>query len=135
MVLPENSAGGGPRLRGIWYGLGAILLLAVATLSLIPVPNTGVDDKLSHVITYFILAGWFGLLAANRAALPWIFAAIAAYGGLLELLQAMTPYRQAEWADLLANAIGAAAGSCLYFTPLRRLLLVVDRGIAGFLRR
>lgn len=124
-----------PRLAVVWYGIGVMLLLAVAVLSLMPVPSTGVNDKLSHLVTYFLLAGWFALLAAKRATLIWIVAGVAAYGGLLELLQAMTPYRQAEWADLLANSLGAAAGIWLYFTPLRRLLLLIDSGLARVLQR
>ena len=36
-----------------------------------PMPSTGVNDKLSHLVTYFTLAGWFGLLAGNRVALAW----------------------------------------------------------------
>ena len=123
------------RLVVLWYGLGAILLLAVAALSLMPMPSTGVNDKLSHLVTYFALAGWFGLLAGNRLALVWTLAGVIAYGGLIELLQAMTAYRQAEWADMLANSMGAAIGIWLYFTPLRRLLLFVDRGLAQVVKR
>ena len=124
-----------PRLAVVWYGIGVMMLLAVAALSLMPVPSTGVNDKLSHLVTYFLLAGWFALLAAKRATLIWILAGVAAYGGLLELLQAMTPYRQAEWADLLANSLGAAAGIWLHFTPLRRLLLLIDSGLARVMQR
>jgi VanZ family protein len=124
-----------PRLAPVWYGIGAVMLLTVAALSLMPVPSTGVNDKLSHLVTYFLLAGWFALLAAKRATLIWVLVGVAAYGGLLELLQAMTPHRQAEWADLLANSLGAASGIWLYFTPLRRLLLLIDRGLARLLQR
>ncbi len=133
----ESSAGkhADLRLAVIWYGFGAMLLLAVAALSLMPMPSTGVNDKLSHLVTYFGLAGWFGLLAGNRSALAWTLAAVIAYGGLIELLQAMTSYRQAEWADMLANSLGAAAGIWLYFTPLRRLLLFIDRVLAEVVKR
>ncbi|MGD8841503.1 MAG: VanZ family protein [Gammaproteobacteria bacterium] len=98
-------------------------------------PGTGVNDKLSHLVTYFFLAGWFGLLARNRAALFWTFAGLVAYGGLIEILQGTTSYRDAEWADLLADALGAAVGIWLYFTPLRRFLLFVDRGLAAIFLR
>lgn len=131
----ESSAGkhADLRLGLIWYGFGALLLLAVAVLSLMPMPSTGVNDKLSHLVTYFTLAGWFSLLAGKRSALAWTLAAVIAYGGLIELLQALTSYRQPEWADMLANSLGAATGIWLHFTPLRRLLLVVDRGLARVL--
>ena len=124
-----------PRLIVVWYGLGALLLLLVAILSLIPAPDTGVDDKLSHLLTYFLLGGWFGVLAADRRVLAWTFASLVVYGGAIELLQGTTDYRFAEWADLLADAVGAGLGLTLYFTPLRRLLLFVDRQlVAIFLR-
>jgi VanZ family protein len=32
------------------------------------------------------------------------------YGGLIEVLQALTPYRYAEWFDVLANAAGLLIG-------------------------
>ena len=126
---------GVPQLLAVWYGLGVLLLLAVAALSLMPVTDTGVNDKLSHLVTYFMLAGWFSMLAGKRSVLVATFAAVVAYGGLIELLQAMTPHRQAEWADLLANSLGAAIGIWLYFTPLRRLLLFIDRGLARIVKR
>ena len=137
MPLRKNAGDepGRPRLIATWYGIGALQLVAVTVLSLVPMSDTGVNDKLSHLVTYFVLAGWFGLLAANRAGLVWTFAAIVAYGGLIELLQAMTAHRQAEWADLLANSIGAGIGIWLYFTPLRRLLLFVDRSLARVFQR
>lgn len=126
---------GKPALLGVWYAVGALLLLLVAVLSLLPVSGGEVNDKLAHGVTYFILGGWFALLAGNRYALAWTFAALVAYGGLIELLQAMTPYRQAEGADLLADAAGVGLGIGLYFTRLRRLLLLVDRRLAGILLR
>ena len=119
----------GPQLALVWYGLGLSMLIGVLVLSLIPMPNTGVNDKVSHLVVYFLLAGWFGLLAGSRSVLLWTLVAVIAYGGLIELLQAMTTYRHADWADLLADAVGAVGGICLHFTPLRRLLLFVDRGL------
>lgn len=130
-----ESAPGEPVLRGVWYGIGGLLLLLVAVMSLVPIAGTGVNDKLLHLVTYFVLGGWFALLAGNRSALMWTFAALVVYGGIIELLQALTAYRQAEAADLLADAIGAGLGMGLYFTPLRRLLLFIDRRLAGIFFR
>jgi VanZ family protein len=39
-----------------------------------------------------------------------VLAALLAYGGLIEILQSLTPYRSAEWADLLADGLGLAIG-------------------------
>ena len=34
-------------------------------------------------------------------------------GGLIELLQSLTPYRSAEWADWLADGLGLLLGKVL----------------------
>lgn len=117
-----------------WYGLGILMLLVVAVLSLMPVPDTGVgvNDKLAHVVTYFTLASWFALLAPQRAALLWTVVGLLAFGVLLEVLQGMTGYRYAEWADIAANASGTLVGALLYFTPLPRLFRLLDQGLARF---
>ena len=108
-----ESARGKPALPGLWYAVGGLMLLLVAVLSLVPVSGTGVNDKLSHLVTYFVLGGWFALLAGKRSALAWTFVALVAYGG----------------------GIGVGLGIGLYFTPLRRLLLFVDRRLAEIFLR
>ena len=118
------------KLEKIWYLLGGLMLLAVGIVSLVPAPDVGVGDKLSHLVTYFTLAAWFSLLATSRASLGWTIAGLLAYGILLELLQGMTGYRYAEWGDVLANASGTLAGILLYFSPLPRLLNYVDSKLA-----
>ena len=118
------------KLAKLWYFLGGLMLLTVGFASLMPVPDVGVSDKFSHLVTYFLLAGWFSLIAANRVSLGWTVAGLLAYGILLELLQGMTVYRYAEWGDVLANASGTMAGVLLYFSPLPRLLIVVDSKLA-----
>ena len=123
------------KLIRAWYALGTMMLIAVAAVSLMPVPDTGVNDKASHLLTYFLLAGWFGLLARARVMLAWTLAALIAYGILLELLQGQTGYRFAEWGDVVANSIGAVAGIALYFTPLRRIFRSVDDRLASIFSR
>jgi VanZ family protein len=127
----ENTASSpGLKLLKLWYLLGGLMLLMVGVVSLMPVPDVGVNDKFSHLVTYFLLGGWFGLLATNRVSLGWTIIGLIAYGILIELLQGMTAYRYAEWGDVLANAGGTMAGILLYFSPLPRLLGCVDRKLA-----
>ncbi|MDH3535894.1 MAG: VanZ family protein [Gammaproteobacteria bacterium] len=135
MGATDNEASTSSRLRLylLWYGLGALMLLLVGVLSLAPVPEIGVDDKLAHTVTYFILSGWFSLLAPHRMALGWTFAGLVAYGMAIELLQGMTTYRFAEWGDVLANGTGIAAGILLYLTPLTRVVRFVDKNLARIL--
>ena len=120
----------GLKLVKLWYLLGGLMLLLVGAVSLMPVPDVGVNDKFSHLVTYFFLGGWFSLLATNRVSLGWTIVGLIAYGILLELLQGMTAYRYAEWGDVLANASGTMAGILLYFSPLPRLLRFVDSKLA-----
>ena len=123
------------KLVKAWYFIGAMLLLGIAVLSLIPSPDIGVSDKLSHLVTYFFLSGWFSLLAVNRISLGWIVIGLVGYGMLIELLQGMTAYRYPEWGDVLANGAGVLAGILVYFSPLPRLLRFVDARLARILLR
>ena len=123
------------KLVKVWYLLGGLMLLMVGAVSLMPVPDVGVNDKASHLVTYFFLGGWFSLLATSRVSLGWTIGGLIAYGILLELLQGMTDYRFAEWGDVLANASGTIAGIMLYFSPLPRLLRFVDSKLALLLLR
>ena len=131
-VEPGPADATAPRLRlaALWYAAGAGLLLAVAVLSLMPLPDVGVGDKTSHAVTYFVLAGYFSLLARRRRSLPGVALGLLAYGALIEIAQGFSGYRHAEWGDLLANGAGIGAGLLLYFTPLGRLLDWVDLRIA-----
>ena len=136
--MPEDNPvtpHGRLRLLAVWYGLGALLLLLVGTASLMPAPDTGVNDKLSHFIAYFVLAGWFGLLASGRPGLVWTVAGLIAYGICIELLQGMTSYRYLEWGDVIANSSGVIVGITLYLTPLRGLLFFVDEILARVFER
>jgi VanZ family protein len=121
------------RLAALWYTLAALMLTAVALLSLMPAPDTGVSDKLAHLVTYFVLGGWFAVIARDRRALGWSLIGLFAYGLLIELLQSQTGYRFAEWGDVLANASGSVVGCLLYFTPLRRLMRFIDQRLASLL--
>ncbi len=134
----ENADAGGftLRLKILWYLLGMLALLAVALVSLMPAPpQVGVNDKLSHLLTYFVLGAWFAVIAEHRRALAIGALGLVGYGALLELLQGLGGHRYAEMADLLANAAGIALGLVGYATPLRRLLRWVDRRLAGLILR
>ena len=99
-----------PRLRP-WRILLAVAMLAILVLSLLPpssdLPTTG-WDKSNHMLGFGTLGllgvrGWPGRAVA-------VLAALLAYGGLIEVLQSLTPYRSAEWADLFADGVGLGVG-------------------------
>ena len=64
-------------------------------------------DMANHALAFFAL-GVLALLGF-RAPAGWILAALIGYGVAIEGLQSLTADRSAEWADLLADAIGLAA--------------------------
>ena len=74
MVAPARPAPPhGPRLAlaPLWYACGGLMLAAVAVVSLLPMPDTGVNDKFAHVVVYCGLSGYFALLVTRRS-LPWV---------------------------------------------------------------
>ena len=132
----DRSPGQGQlELTLLWHAVGGVLLGGVTILSLLPLPDTGVSDKFSHVLTYAVLSAWFSLLSGNYARLGVSVAGLFCFGVVIEWLQGMTGYRHAEWGDVLANGLGILAGSLVYATPLPRALRLVDAGLARLLKR
>jgi VanZ family protein len=82
-------------------------------LESLPGPDFELKDKAWHLLAFGGLSGLLAraiahfrrdaLLAARDAALVGV-----ALGGLLELLQGLTPYRSPDWADFVADSLGAA---------------------------
>jgi VanZ family protein len=101
------------RWRAWWWLGGASLVALVAVLSLIPSPpEMGGSDKLGHISAYAALAIWFaGLYPRQRY---WrILAGLFALGLIIEVLQGLSGYRQAEFLDLIANLTGTGIGLSL----------------------
>lgn len=95
----------------LFRSLLAAALVAIAWIALTPAPPVGVavSDKLQHVLAFAALAlladlSWPGEGYWLPKALP-----LLAYGGLIELAQATTVARSAEWLDLVADGAGLAA--------------------------
>jgi VanZ family protein len=98
-------------VRAWRVALGAALI-AVAWTSLLPpedLPHdVAVSDKAVHALAYALL-GALAVLSGFRW-LPAI-AGVVAFGLLVEVAQGISGYRSFEWADLLADALGAAVGA------------------------
>ncbi|HEX7048275.1 MAG TPA: VanZ family protein [Gammaproteobacteria bacterium] len=107
------------RLAPLWWSLGAFFVVIDVALSLAP-PGDGpalLPDKLVHFTTYFLLASWFVSLVTRRRGIA--LAGVILLGGVLEILQGMTPARQPEWLDFLANTSGATlAFAVIVFMPV-----------------
>ena len=72
------------KLASLWYLGGILMLLAVAVMSLLPMPPGDVNDKFAHLFTYMILAAWFSLLVVRPRSLLWVIAGLTGFGALLE---------------------------------------------------
>lgn len=94
-----------PRLA-FAVALAAVLVASLLPTASLPPVHSG-WDKADHALAWLAL-GLLGM-SAWPARTAWVLAGLLAYGGAIELLQGMTTWRQAEWADLLADGVGLAA--------------------------
>lgn len=115
------------RLAWLWWSIGTLLVLLDIVLSLAPSGAAAplVPDKVTHFSTYFLLAFWFVSLAARKRFTA--VTAVIALGGVLELLQGLTPARQPEWLDLFANTAGALLAFCTVMLLPFNVFAVVER--------
>jgi VanZ family protein len=124
----------GTYLFRIGFALYATL---IAALSLINFESTASSslffdgfDKVVHFCFYLgfsvLLAQAFieGFREVNKVTLRfWVIVYSLFYGGMIEFAQMwLTTYRQADWNDFYANALGVAAGVVLH-PYLSRVLL------------
>ena len=121
MVSAEQSLQIKP---AIWLVCGVVWLLVTLFLSLMPLPEsgTGVNDKVSHLLAYFFLTNWFSLLIVRKPQLLSLAAMLLTYGVIIELLQGLSGYRSAEFADVVANLSGIAIGCVGYLLPVHQRL-------------
>lgn len=111
----SRAQNGGGASLGAWRGLFWIAVVAITALALAPRPPASADlgwDKLNHLAAFAAL-GLLGRLAWPAHGLARWAVGLLVYGGLLEIAQGLTPNRQAEWGDLLADAIGLLIGGAL----------------------
>jgi VanZ family protein len=117
-----------PKVRraGAWLFWPALAVVAWGELTPHP-PRAAVLlwDKAEHFIAYFGLTLLASLGWGLRRSLVWVFAAMVALGGALEIIQSFVG-RDAEWDDFFANDLGAVAGLAVavvyLLIPRRRLV-------------
>jgi len=96
-----------------WRALGLCGVLALCALSLMPPPALMTEalwsDKVYHLLAYAGLMWW---LAMGERVPRWRLLAggLAVLGGVLEVLQGLTPLRMASIWDELANVAGTLGG-------------------------
>lgn len=94
-------------------------------------PRIEYGDKISHLFAYATLMGWFSQLYSTFSKQFWLFLLFAAMGIGLEFLQGISGVRMFEYADMVANTLGALMGWMLSRTLLAGSLLKVDRFLAS----
>ena len=120
------------RNRRFWMALWAAAVLGVVVVCLIPPPPLPPlpdnSDKLEHFAAYAVLSAGAVQLFARWSALLGAGIGLVLLGIGMEYAQgAFTDYRVLDARDALANTIGVIAGLGTQLTPLRDLLLRLDR--------
>lgn len=105
-----------------WLFGGLFVMVVVLGLALAPVNRVTaawlLSDKLTHALAFSALMVWFcGVFRLPFT--PVVAVGLLAFGGLIEFLQGMLPYRSAEFRDLLADGVGIAVGWVLALIGLR----------------
>ncbi len=95
---------------GVALTLALGVLIAVLTLAPISSKNVPGSDKLHHALAFAALA--FPLPFARPRLVVAVILSVSAYGGVIELLQPAFG-RSADWADFLADIIGAIIGGAV----------------------
>jgi VanZ family protein len=94
-----------------------VTLCLVTALSVLAMPGQQIfqwQDKLIHLVGYMLLFWVFLLAYGKQCNLVSLGILLALFGGLIEVAQSFTAYRQAEWLDLLANIVGILVAALLY---------------------
>jgi VanZ family protein len=98
-------------IERLWRAGGWLGVAITLVVSLMPPPlnDSGAHtDKLVHLAGYAVLMFWWAQLVVERR---WRLAlAVVAFGIGIELLQGLTPSRQPDALDALANSAGVLLG-------------------------
>ena len=87
-----------------WLCCASVLALALLPpVSADIMPSTG-WDKSNHALAFAVMAVLGFRAYPDRV--WWVLAGLLAYGLGLEVAQSLTPTRQAEWVDVLADMVG-----------------------------
>jgi VanZ family protein len=105
----------------ILFVFGILTTGGVSLLPRVALPDTGVSDKLEHLLAYGVLS----LVGCRAFADPVsrILIGLVLYGIVLEGLQSLVPGRVPSLMDVVANTLGVGLGYLV--------LIFVRRGTAG----
>lgn len=120
----------------VWVGLWIAAILVVIAVCLGPPPEfpelPSNSDKAEHFLTFALLCWGAVQLFATRRALLFATFGLVLLGIAIEIAQgALTTNRSADPYDALADTLGILAGLLLAWTPLRLVMLRVDKRVFG----
>lgn len=116
--------------RSLAFVLTALVITAIAILSLAPVSGPGLlpgTDKIYHLVSYAALALPSAVLYPRALALVFPFAIL--FGGAIEIIQPAVG-RSGERLDFYADVAGVCLGALLGLCA-RGMLRVIKRGANG----
>lgn len=116
------------------YGAAFACVLTIVALSLLPaqeMPSTGIADGIDHLIAYWGTGGLMALAFRGRGRVLAVAGlGLIGLGGLMEVLQQLSPGRSSTWGDFLMSGGGALAGLAMG-TVAARLISHLRRRAAG----
>ena len=110
----------------MWLGIGWLGVVAALVLSLGPATPEGTGqhaDKLVHLAGYAMLMYWWAQLYVTLPQRVRIGAALVLLGIVIEGLQGLTPTREPDGWDMLANAMGIVLGGWIAYRSPNMLQL------------
>jgi VanZ family protein len=98
-------------------------VLFMLLLFLVPVPAGPLDrathlDKVIHFSIFLAFALFWHLDSSSGAARTLL--ATLLFAGAIEVLQGLLPYRDSDWWDLAAGAVGGVVGAVIIFWTARQ---------------
>lgn len=105
---------------GFWAALVVVGTVAMLPSSALPPQLSLFDfwDKAQHALAFAVLGVWGLMIYPLR---PWqVLLGLLCFGGAIEVGQAQTSWRFADWHDGLADAVGLALAAMLAWGPRQR---------------
>jgi VanZ family protein len=105
-------------VRGVFFAAAGFALV-MALLPKPPALPLDPGDKVMHMLAFATL-GALAALGWHRTPLLWLFGALAAFGGFIEIAQAIPMlHRDAQWSDWFADMAAALVALAVVRTALR----------------